>query len=118
MFSSISEFIVAGVGGVGDGHCGGRAVLRAAAALGVSSARTTVEAECGPVAFAYRRGGGLQCAKAPEARDATGRDDAVLACGLHGGTIAAIEFAVWGQAGRPLSDLSLHPTIIDPTIHH
>lgn len=105
MFSSVSQFIVSGVGGVGDRiSCSPDTplALHPAPVLGVSRADTRVQTRCGEVRLTYERAGGVQCGQAIEGRSALrphAREDVKplrLSCGPQGGNITSIDFASWG----------------------
>ena len=102
MFSSVSEFIVKGASGISDFSCVTPLTLRPAQVLGITWANTNVMTACGTVKMAYQRTGTLQCVKIPEGRSILNPvlevvPDMHLSCGIHGGSIASIDFASYGR---------------------
>lgn len=125
MFSSISAWIVQGVGGV-DAAAAGAAcatagddvtdiTLAAAPVLGVSRATTTLRSHCGETTLSYKRTGGIQCAVAPEGVSSSRPgvphvDDVEVDCGPGGGVITSIDFASWGTPTGGCGDFATAAT--------
>ena len=107
MFSSISAWLLAHVGGMGQASAAhfcnaadsprtAPLDLRPAAVAGIRHAATTLTTSCGDVHLAYTRHGGVQCVRSPAAPAPAAPRTVMLACGAHGGVVSHVEFASWG----------------------